>query len=674
MRSSRLRALLVTLVLAAPAALPSAGHAATPPRWLTIVGKAPAAHARAGATAAPQCPENGGVCHTLFVPLDRDHPAAGRIGLRYEVFSRTDRSRPALPPIFLTEGGPGASLLNDPFARDAWVGMLKALNGRHDIVAIDQRGVGQSGAIDCPLLERGSGNLYAAAHRCGTQLGRRSDLYGSSDVAADLDAIRRRLGAPRIDFFGSSYAGVDIQAYALRYPRRLHAAVLDSPSYPPDNAPAAVPPITHSEPQAVLRTVTDLCALSRACAPGRLQPARQVAWLARRLRAHPLDGVGIDDLGGRHRIHLTEGWLIWRIVLSGEPYVGDSEIAAAAVALRHGDSRPLLRLAAEGDVPLFIDTVGDPTRFSAGDNEARFCSDTDFPWDERAPEARRWQQYTAFKRRLPASAYAPFSVGGWLVPYPVGFGPTECIRWPAPTHHRARAIPAGARFSHAPVLILSGSIDLTVPSGDARRVAAEFPRSTYVQLRGSGHDTTLNTNADCGQQLAVRFLRTWRAGDTSCVRRPDFVFPAVGAFPRTIAGERQAVPGGAGDRSTTAERRAVSSAWDAIRDTLWHQYVYGSFPESRGPGLRGGTFALHFDEQTFITTLELRRVRFTGDLAVTGTVVHDTEAVIHADVRVRGVATGRLHLTGSWLSPAATAIEVSGTLNGHHVAVREPTN
>jgi pimeloyl-ACP methyl ester carboxylesterase len=663
----RVSLLLATIVVVGGSTDAAQSGIRSGPMWQRLMAAHMASVGQRSAAAAQQCPNDGGVCSSVVVPLDRDHPGGAQIRVRYELFAHTDTARRALPPIFLSEGGPGGSILNDQFAHGAWVGMLKELNDRHDIVAIDQRGVGQSGVIVCPALQAGIINLFVAAHGCGEQLGNRSDLYGSSDVAADFDAIRRALGARTIDFFGSSYAGVDIQSYAVRYPSHLHRAVLDSPAFPRVD-------LTHHAPDSLLRVIPQLCDLSAACSPAALHPRRQLVWLARHLRRHPLDGIGVDDLGNRHHVHLTEGYLIWRILLTGEPFIGDSEVAAAAVALRHGDTRPLLRLAAENDHPISLGGP-DPSVFSAGANDARSCTDMPWQWNDRAPESVRRSQFAAWVHNLPADAYAPFSVMGWLVPYPVGIGSTECIRWPAPTHRRAKAVPAGATFPDIPALVLSGSVDLTVPSEDARSVAREFPNSVFVSIRGSGHDTTLNTHSQCAQAIAIHFLRTGTTGDTSCAaERPDFIFPAVQAFPQTIAGERQALRR-PGDHSTAAERRAVSSAWDAIRDTLWHQYVYGTYPDDNsGPGLHGGTFHIHFDTAHNTTHLQLHRMRFTKDLSVSGAAIHDNNAVVHATITVRGAVNGRLHLTGIWLAPTATAIQITGTLDGHRVMLAEPTN
>jgi pimeloyl-ACP methyl ester carboxylesterase len=77
------------------------------------------------------------------------------------------------------------------------------------------RGTGLSQAIHCPSLQQPGGEPYEAVRTCGAQLGSRSDLYGSADVAQDIEAVRAALEVERFDFYGFTYAAADAQAYAV---------------------------------------------------------------------------------------------------------------------------------------------------------------------------------------------------------------------------------------------------------------------------------------------------------------------------------------------------------------------------------------------------------------------------------------------------------------------------
>ena len=46
-------------------------------------------------------------CGAIKVPVHRSEPQGPKLKVRFRVYPRTDRSRPALEPIVTAEGGPG---------------------------------------------------------------------------------------------------------------------------------------------------------------------------------------------------------------------------------------------------------------------------------------------------------------------------------------------------------------------------------------------------------------------------------------------------------------------------------------------------------------------------------------------------------------------------------------
>src|SRR4051812_34954299 len=56
----------------------------------------------------------GALCGHVDVPLDRSQPSATKIAIAFAVFRHTDSSsKPSTGTIFVTEGGPGYSALNN---------------------------------------------------------------------------------------------------------------------------------------------------------------------------------------------------------------------------------------------------------------------------------------------------------------------------------------------------------------------------------------------------------------------------------------------------------------------------------------------------------------------------------------------------------------------------------
>ncbi len=104
------------------------------------------------------------------------------------------------PPLIVVNGGPGFDHTY-VLCSDAW----DVLARRRRVVFYDQRGNGRAGAL------------------------RPGESCTVADQIADLDALRERLGADRVDLLGHSWGGYLVMAYAVRHPQRVaHLAILDS--------------------------------------------------------------------------------------------------------------------------------------------------------------------------------------------------------------------------------------------------------------------------------------------------------------------------------------------------------------------------------------------------------------------------------------------------------------
>jgi pimeloyl-ACP methyl ester carboxylesterase len=594
-----------------------------------------------------------GLCGKVTVPLDRSQPSGQKIAIRYVLFRHTQASRPSLGTIFVTEGGPGFSAIQS--SQDAYRHFLfEPLLNRRDLVLIDQRGVGRSAAIGCQPLQRENTPIYPAVRTCGRQLGTSSDLYGSADVALDVEAVRADLGVQRFDYYGGSYAGMDIQAYAARFPGRLRSVVLDSPVV----LSAEDPWFTIGVAQEV-RVVARVCRRSASCSAVNHDPAGDVRWLARRLRRHPFRGVGRDADGVLHRVRVTESRLVHMLGNDAGGFVTSSEIPAAAYALRHGDRAPLLRLAAENDFPLFHGDPGDAKQFSLGDNVARFCTDAKFQWDKHASLTRRRAQFDRARRALNPNRFAPFSVDGWVFPASLGgAAPDPCIGWPAPTHQPAPTVPSGTVVPGVPALVLIGDLDLNVPPRESATLTRMFPRSTVVNLTESGHHTVFSFQSACAGAMVRHFIRTLGAGQTGCASRIPYHVSAVGRFPgRVPRDEHRKV------RTRSAARIAAATVEDAFERMFLSS-------NQRGVGLHAGTFDGRFTNSGAI--LNLHRVRLARDLSVTGTAHHRQYSVLDATLAIRGATRGSLRVRGILFNRGATRLTITGRLGRHKIRTSVP--
>ena len=644
----------------------------------SVVRRGAAAAARLSAGAASSavlepCEDAApaGLCGTVNVPLNRKRPSEGTVPIFFEFYPHRDPG-PSDEAILVTEGGPGFSVTQDPFIGGFYLELFDPLLDTRDLILLDQRGVGRSDAIDCPELQDGSDQIYRDVRACADQLGPAAHRYSSGDVALDIEDVRKALGIRKLNFYGGSYASQDIQSYATRFPKRLRSAVLDSPF-----TLLGYDTFLRTTVEAINRAIRLICIRSESCSAERSDALDDVAWLAARLRRNPLEGVGNDVLGEPREVRVTEGFLLWRLLTSDMGgFVALSEIGAAAEALRHGDELPLLRLAAEHDGPLFGDE-GDPTVFSAGHNWARFCTDASFPWDKRASTSTRLVQWLVARSRLPSDSFAPFSIGGWLAPFPTGpIAPEACIGWPRPDRDVTPALPPRAKFPRdVPALFLSGDLDSVTPTADALRVARAWPGSDFVELANSGHHTALRERFDCADAAIVAFIAELDPGDTSCADDEQFgTAPAVGRFALTAADIRPA-RSGPGDESTRVDRRVAAAATAAVTDALKRTFMH--FEPGPGAGLRGGTFdqGVTADDSGFFNNLNA--VRFTTDVAVSGagTYVFETEAIDSTiSVDGPGAEDGTLRVTGvfSGFTHEATVLQIEGEIGGRRVVATVP--
>src|SRR6266516_7740539 len=205
------RLLMMLLVVAALAvAGPAAAHG-------------PALH---GAHACPGA--SGYTCATLDVPLDHAHPGRGTLHLRVGMGDNVHAPHGVLLVLSGGPGQPGLPIIHGYVSR-----ALSAEKSQYRIVVFDQRGTG-AGALDCKALqhEMGSSDLTppraAAVRACAKKLGARRAFFGTDDVVADIETLRRALGVDRWSLDGISYGTYVGERYALAHPSHVSKLVLDS--------------------------------------------------------------------------------------------------------------------------------------------------------------------------------------------------------------------------------------------------------------------------------------------------------------------------------------------------------------------------------------------------------------------------------------------------------------
>ncbi len=415
-----------------------------------------------------------------------------------------------------------------------------------------------------------------------------------------LDAVR---AGQRIDLYGDSYGTYAAQAYALRFGDRLRSLVLDG-AYPlPGTDPAWADLLA-----AVRRGLRLTCDRRPDCPSERAgtSTVSLLAQLARRVREEPIVGWAPDWDGTPMRVRLNEKALVWA-ASSTYYYPGAyRDLPAALLAARRGDTKPILRLAAE---TLTIDAGGeDPPHSSEALYLAVICHDYPQLWDPSTPMDGRWAEAQSRIAAYPPGSFRPFSARAWTrTEYE---GVFACLHWPSPAQPDPPDPPA-ATYPAVPTLVLNGDLDTITTSAQAQEVANRFPNSTFVEVVNSFHVTAIRDTDRCASRLYVRFLRKRDPGDTSCAEEIGDVHLVPG-FARSLGDVKAAESAGTDDDSRRRHRRLAAAAAQTVADVVarwWVNY------DGTSRGLRGGTWSYSGNTPVVFT---LDDVRFVPGVSVSG--------------------------------------------------------
>jgi pimeloyl-ACP methyl ester carboxylesterase len=574
---------------------------------------------RVGHLQLAPCPTGNGLCGNLLRPLDPTGKVPGSVVIAFEFFAHRNKSVPARGTIVGVEGGPGFSTAN---ARRLHLGLFEPLLDTRDLLLVDNRGTGRSGAIDCEPLQSMVGQTAEAVGACGLSLGDAAGLYGTGLAADDLAAVLDALGIVKVDLYGDSYGTFFGQTFAVRHPDRLRSLVLDG-AYPIINGD----PFWRFAAPAIRRNLDLICQRAPRCnqLPG--SSLERINRLLDRLRAHPVTGQA-HTVGGSVMTVTADAPAIGTILFDGASGgLNDRELDPAARAFLDGDDpAPLLRLVAEN---LWLQGDGRPGGpsdiFSRGLNAAVSCLDYPQIYDMTTSPAKRRALVAARIAAKEASdsavLYAPLTIAEFRrLPLDLSMLGL-CMDWPLPIRPYPPGHPVSEEGSFPPVptLVLSGELDgLTTPE-EGELVARQFPHATHVIVANSFHVVALGDVNGCASELVRTFIANLDPGSMSCASRirPTRMPPP---FPRHSAEVPPVLPR-AGNAASDASLALAAAAVQTAADTLARWQISRN---GQGAGLRGGSFRTGAAGTN--AAVRLDRVRWTEDLAVSGLLIWDRES------------------------------------------------
>jgi len=427
-------------------------------------------------------------CGVLRVPENRDLRGGATIDLRVAVVPALNR-RATAAPLFLLAGGPGQGA-GDMYA--SFAAAFARVNRNHDLVLVDQRGTGQSGALSCDYGDDWQSPddpmpaLRQATAACLRKYGDRVRFYTSHNAVADLDAVREALGYPAIDLYAASYGTRVAELYMRRFPSAVHAAILDGVTFPEQ----AIGPETPIDGQRALNLIVARCHASVDCQTAYPDLQQDLDRLRREFGPQKTM-ITLDDPnnGLPLKIEFNRGMLNASLRFLSYSATQASLLPALIHRAANGEFAPLA-----AQTVMTARQVGD--QLATGMQNSVICSE-DVPFFSSTP--------------LDAKAVADTYQGADQLDALQEI----CKLWPRGPIDADLHSPL---HSDIPTLLLSGEADPVTPPADAERAGQGLVRHRHLILMGEGHGQVAT---GCVPRLMAEFLdsATPAGLDATCLDR-----------------------------------------------------------------------------------------------------------------------------------------------------------
>lgn len=427
-------------------------------------------------------------CGVLKVPEDRSISGGASIELRVAVVPALNR-RAAAAPLFLLAGGPGQGAVA---MYASFAGAFARVNRNHDIVLVDQRGTGGSAPLICEYPDDWQAQadampaLRQATLACLHKYGDRVRFYTSSAAVADLESVRAALDIPAIDLYAVSYGTRVAQLYMRRYPKAVHAVILDGVTYPEQ----AIGTDTPADGQRALDLIVKRCGGSKECAAAYPELQQELDGLRQSFGPKKTQ-ITVDDPDSGLPLQIEFNRSMLNASLRFLSYSATQ--ASLLPTLIHRASQGALGNLAAQTIMTARQVGG---QLASGMQNSVICSE-DQPFFasaglDRAAISRTYQgvdQLDALDE--------------------------ICKLWP---HGPVDADLHSPLKSDIPTLLLSGEADPVTPPADAERAALGLVHHRHLILSGEGHGQVATA---CVPKLMAEFLDTAAPGqlDASCLQR-----------------------------------------------------------------------------------------------------------------------------------------------------------
>jgi pimeloyl-ACP methyl ester carboxylesterase len=564
-------------------------------------------------------------CATLPVPLSRSEPAGRQLALAVQ---RIPARGPHTGTLVLLAGGPGQPAIPAFEQFIAPLAKSPQLRG-FELVALDQRGTGQSGSLECnphriPRRVRTQTAYFGA---CGEQLGPSRADYTSQESVQDLESLRIALGGAPLSLLAVSYGARVAGMYAREHPQGLARTVLDSPTPLEGDSALGIP-----SRRALPRVLDDAICGHGACRSFTGDAYEALTRVLATLAKGPVRAHVFDDEGRRHRTAITEARIFTLLgLIDLDPQLRDL-VPAALAAAADGRPIPLARLTQNLPAAAPPELLAEPSPSSHGLRRlvegsgissllfaATVCSETELPWTADSQPPGRLSTVEHWLSDLTPGLTAPFSAQLIARMAPISI----CLDWPATTPPP----PPPSGVSAVPTLILGGEDDLRTPFEEDEQIALGYSDVRLLEIPDTGHSTFTSDLSGCASRAAIAFLSSGSAPGSCPASRIPQAIPLPPASLREVHPARSASP---------AAGRVAAAVAITLEDMV------GQLPPGGG-GLRGGWWEMRGLETLVLQDLvDVEGVRVSGKITV-------VDGALRGTLQIRGRLAGSLRLSGRTL-------------------------
>lgn len=616
------------------------------------------------ALSGSDCEENIELtCVTIQVPLDHfDAANTETIDVVFGVLPASGERYGMFVQAF--PGGPGGEGISSAY----WSYFDPAVLEHYDIVYFDQRGLGLSNPLDCPVAYEKDFISYLTeddtagkegydtpaeqealiadtrtyVEECVAEIGidpAKLAFFGTDQVAEDIESFRQAMGDDKFMLYGVSYGTAVGQTYAAAHPEHLSGLVLDGTIDMTLNGEAG----SFSQEKAfdkVLLAVLNACNEDELCAAdmGGKDAVAVYDALATKVSTNPIAYEFPLASGEKAKGTFTFNQLEYTTAYQMYSLSGRMIFLKALASANKGDLVPLLRLTYQNATvdPATYEYLGDPT-FSDTMFLSVLCTDDSFfsgTQEERIEQSiEAGQASNGTVPRLDGSAYTGVSCAFWPS------SPTEVVEREALT------------LEGVPTFVLNAKLDPATPFEQGEAVYNNLADGYHIYAEGGVH-SIFGWGYECPDQYVTDFLINGTLPSEHEIVCEDWGPDVTSGYVPNM-------------KSKASEYADAMELFRAIDDNLYYlpEYYYGDGSGDTAACTYGGTYT--FDPSDAGETYTYDACSLISGLSMTGDGSYDGDkGILTFTVDVTGEKEGNVTYTMDYNTYIVT---VTGEYDGETI-------